>query len=502
MHAGDLLSKRAELTPDREALLELATGHRFTYAELNARANRAANWLRDYGVGLGDRVALLAHNSVLFVDLLYGCGKIGAVFTPLNWRLAAAELGYIVNDCTPRFLIFGPEFEVVLAELRGHIQVEHVVPEHLGEAAMAKRPSTEPPRPVDLNGESPHCILYTSGTTGKPKGAIIPHRQLLWNAINTVISWELTAVDVAPILTPMFHSGGLFVFLTPLFYVGGRVVITREFDAEESLRVMEREGCTVVLGVPTLFQVWLKTPVLPEIDFSRMRWFISGGAPCPLSLLAAWRQSTGCVFRQGYGLTEVGPNCFTMSDEESVRKAGSVGKPIFHSQMRLVDGNGRDVPVGETGELIIRGPHVCAGYLHNPQATAESLRDGWFYTGDMARQDADGYFTIAGRFKDMIISGGENVYAAEVEAVFLAHPAVAECALIGQPDETWGEVGLMVTVLAVGQTATEEELQEFCRQRLARYKVPRHVIFTDALPYSPYGKVMKAELKQRYLVIE
>ncbi|HUM72048.1 MAG TPA: AMP-binding protein, partial [Chloroflexota bacterium] len=265
MHAGDLLSKRAELTPEREALLELATGRRFTYAELNARANRTANWLRDYGVGLGDRVALLAHNSVLYVDLLYGCGKIGAVFTPLNWRLAAAELSYILNDCTPRFLIFGTEFEPAVEAMRGQIQVAHVAPEHLCEAAVAKRPSTEPPRPADLDGESPHCILYTSGTTGRPKGALIPHRQLLWNAINTVISWELTAVDVAPIFTPMFHSGGLFVFLTPLFYVGGRVVITREFDAAESLRVIEQERCTVALGVPTLFQVWLKAPILPEI---------------------------------------------------------------------------------------------------------------------------------------------------------------------------------------------------------------------------------------------
>jgi fatty-acyl-CoA synthase len=297
----------------------------------------------------------------------------------------------------------------------------------------------------------------------------------------------------------MFHSGGLFVFLTPLFYVGGRIIIAREFDPEASLRVIVDERCTVVLGVPTIFRIWLNSPVLPEIDFSHMRWFISGGAPCSPSLIREWVAAAGCVLRQGYGLTEVGTNCFCMSDEESVTKIGSVGRPIFHSEARLVDEAGNDVKAGETGELILRGPHVCAGYLGNPEATAESLRDGWFHTGDMARQDGEGYFYIVGRFKDMIISGGENVYAAEVEAVFLEHPAVVECALLGQPDEKWGEVGLIVVVPAAGQTATEAELQDFCRQRLARYKVPKQVIFADSLPYSPYGKVIKAELRERYL---
>ncbi len=499
MHAADLLSKRAELTPDREALCELPSGRRFTFAELNARANRTANWLQDYGVGRGDRVALLAYNSVIYVDLLYACGKIGAVFTPYNWRLAPAELEYITHDCTPRFLIFGPEFTETVEALRGRIMVDHVVPLHLYEATVAKRPDTEPPRPAGLDGNSPHCILYTSGTTGRPKGAVIPHRQVLWNAINTVISWGLTEGDVSPIFTPMFHAGGLFVFLTPLLYVGGRVILMPNFDVDESLRVVERERCTVLLGVPTIFQSWLKSPLLPNIDFSHVRWFISGGAACPPTVINAWREATGRVFRQGYGLTEVGPNCFTMSDEDSWRKVGSVGKPIFHSEVRLVDAAGRDVPAGETGELLIRGPHVCAGYLNNAEATAEVLQEGWFHTGDMARQDEEGYVYITGRLKDMIISGGENVYAAEVEAVFLEHPAVSECALIGRPDEQWGEVGVLVAVLADGQRVTAGELREFCQQRLARYKTPKEIIFAPALPYSPYGKVLKSELRQLYL---
>jgi fatty-acyl-CoA synthase len=508
MHAADLLSKRAHLTPDREALLELATGQRYTYAQLNARTNRLANFLQGkLGVQKGDRVSILAHNSVAYIDLFYGLAKIGAIFAPLNWRLVARELTYIVNDCQPKVLIGGPDFLDVLNELRPQVNVEHYVSVEGApiegalsyEAELVQAADTEPPRPP-LDDEDPYCILYTSGTTGRPKGAIIPQRQILWNAINTVVSWGLTEHDVSPIFTPLFHAGGLFAFLTPLFYLGGRIVLTRTFDVEESLRTIVQERCTVVLGVPTLYQMWQNSPYFAQADFSRVRFFISGGAHCPVPLMEAWRQAKGVVFRQGYGLTEVGANCFSMTDEESVPKSGSVGKPIFHSRMRLVDPEtNQDVPVGQPGELLIAGPHVCSGYWRNPQATASALREGWFHTGDMARQDEDGFFYIVGRYKDMIKSGGENIYAAEVEAIFRQHPAVADAALIGQPDAKWGEVGLMIVLLKPGHSATQEELQAFCQGQLARYKIPKRVIFADALPYSPYGKVEKAKLKEKYV---
>ena len=508
MHAADLLSKRAHLTPDREALLELATGQRYTYAQLNARTNRLANFLQGkLGVQKGDRVSILAHNSVAYIDLFYGLAKIGAIFAPLNWRLVARELTYIVNDCQPKVLIGGPDFLDVLNELRPQVNVEHYVSVEGApiegalsyEAELVQAADTEPPRPP-LDDEDPYCILYTSGTTGRPKGAIIPQRQILWNAINTVVSWGLTEHDVSPIFTPLFHAGGLFAFLTPLFYLGGRIVLTRTFDVEESLRTIVQERCTVVLGVPTLYQMWQNSPYFAQADFSRVRFFISGGAHCPVPLMEAWRQAKGVVFRQGYGLTEVGANCFSMTDEESVPKSGSVGKQIFHSRMRLVDPEtNQDVPVGQPGELLIAGPHVCSGYWRNPQATASALREGWFHTGDMARQDEDGFFYIVGRYKDMIKSGGENIYAAEVEAIFRQHPAVADAALIGQPDAKWGEVGLMIVLLKPGHSATQEELQAFCQGQLARYKIPKRVIFADALPYSPYGKVEKAKLKEKYV---
>ncbi len=508
MHAADLLSSRARLTPDRLALVELATGQRYTYAELNARANRAANFLYDrLGVRPGDRVSLLAHNSVVYLDLLYGLAKLGAIFAPLNWRLTARELTYIVNDCEPAVLVCGPEFAGVLAEMRPALSVAHYlsleaapIPGALSyEAEVAQAPSHEPQRPP-LEGETPYCLLYTSGTTGRPKGAILPHRQVLWNCINTVLSWGLTEHDISPVVTPLFHAGGLFAFLTPLLYVGGRIVLARGFEPEASLRAIVAEQCTVVLGVPTLFQLWLNTPYFAEADFRRVRFWINGGAAIPVPLIEAWRAAKGGVFRQGYGLTEAGVNCFSMTDEESARKTGSVGKPIFHAEMRLVDPEtGQPVPAGAPGELLIRGPHICAGYWRNPAATAEALREGWFHTGDMARRDEDGFYTIVGRFKDMLKSGGENVYAAEVETVFRDHAAVADAALIGQPDEKWGEVGLMVVVLRPGQSAGEAELLAFCQGRLAKFKIPKRVVFADSLPYSPYGKIEKVKLREQYL---
>lgn len=508
MHAADLLTNRARLTPDREALLEWECGRRYNYAELNERACRAANFLRhELGVRAGDRVSILAHNSVVYVDLLYGLAKIGAIFTPLNWRLVPAELTYIVQDCRPRVAVVGPEFTGTWAEIAREVQVEHVLgvdgAELNGatayEAALAAAPAGEPARPDALDEETPLCILYTSGTTGRPKGAVIPHRQLLWNCINTVISWGLTENDVAPVFTPMFHAGGLFIFLTPLFYVGGRIVLTRGFDVDDSLRAIGQERCTAILGVPTLFQMWRRAGGYAGADFSHVRFFVSGGAPCPPQLMESWRAEKGIVFRQGYGLTEVGTNCFSMTDEESAPKTGTVGKPIFHSEMRLADAEGQDVPTGAVGELLIRGPHVFSGYWQNPEATAESLVDGWFHTGDMARRDEEGFYTIVGRSKDMIISGGENIYAAEVEAVFREHPAVAEAALIGKPDEKWGEVGVMIVVPQGGEPPPAGELIRFCQGRLARYKVPKEIIFASELPTSPYGKVEKVRLREQYL---
>ena len=508
-HAGELLTRRTRLTPDREALLDVPGGNkRYTYRELNDRACRVANYLRDsLGVKKGDRVGIIAQNGVHYVDLMYGLAKIGAILVPFNWRLKPLELEYVANDCSPVAIICAPDFADLLAATKPKLDCKRFI--SLGgaridatcayEDMLAKGSPSEPERPADLGEDDPLFILYTSGTTGKSKGAVIPHRQVLWNAVNTVISWGLNEDDVAPVFTPLYHAGALFIFLTPLFYCGGRIIIEAGFDPDRAIELIRRERCTVVLGVPTLFRLWYDCASFNTADFSSVRFFVNGGAAIPTDLMEDWRREKKVVFRQGYGLTEVGVNCMSMTNEESVKYAGSVGKPIFHSEIRLLDETGREVAPNVPGEICIKGPTTCLGYWNNPAATAAALVDGWFHTGDMAVRNEEGYIYIRGRYKDMIKSGGENIYSAEVETVFREHPAVLEAALIGKPDPKWDEVGLMIVVLRPGMEATEAELLAFCKERIANYKVPKEVIFADSLPYSPYGKVVKADLRAKYL---
>lgn len=507
IHAADLLTMRARLTPLRVGLVELETGERFSYVEMNARANRLANWMLSLGVEKGDRVSIIAKNSMVYLDLFYGLAKIGAIFTPYNWRLTSNELSYMINDCKPKILFIEPEFVEIFEAMRPDVNVQQLVSIRgakvdgalVYEEEVIAVPATEPQRP-DLDAESPYCILYTSGTTGKPKGAVLPHRQILFNAINTVASWGLREDDISPVYTPMFHAGGLFAFLTPIHYIGGTIVLARDFDPATSLQWILEEKCTVILGVPTLFQMWMESDAFETTDFSHVHFFISGGAPCPPQLMNTWRERKDIVFRQGYGLTEVGPNCFSMTDEDSAPKTGSVGKPIMHSNMRLVNPDTlEDIAVGEAGELWIYGPHVCSGYWQNPEATAEVLQDGWFRTGDMAHVDEDGFYTIDGRYKDMIKSGGENIYAAEVEAAFREHLAVKDCALIGRADEKWGEVGVLILLPESGEQPSMEELKDFVSEKLARFKIPKEYVWAETLPYTAYGKVEKEKLREKYL---
>jgi len=508
-HAANLLSRRAELTPDRVAVIDEtgAAASEVTFAELNARANRAAHLLtHELGVQPGDRVAVLAHNTLAYLDLLYAVGKIGAVLCPLNWRLTGAELTYIVGHAAPKVLFVGPECVELAAEVLEVAEVERVIA--VDDAVLGDAPSydamvrcwfaDEPPPPSEpLHADTPYAILYTSGTTGRPKGAIIPHRQVLWNCMNVAASWGLDEDDRTPIFLPMFHAGGLLALTTPLLYLGASITLHRGFDPDDTLRAIAQHRCTVILGVPTIFQMWLDCPSFEATDLSHVKFFITGGAPCPRPVMERFkRDKPGAVFRQGYGLTEVGPNCFSMTNAQAEQKVGSIGRPIFHSEVRVVDSDGAEVAPGEAGELLLSGPHVCAGYFNDSAATQRAIVDGWFHTGDVVRRDDDGFFYVAGRKKEMIITGGENVYAAEVEAVFDDHPAVIKSALIGQPDAQWGELGVIVAELR--DEVSAEDLLRFGRTRLARYKLPRRVEFTREMPYSAYGKVLKGELRQRY----
>ncbi|HPS79698.1 MAG TPA: AMP-binding protein, partial [Thermoanaerobaculaceae bacterium] len=487
---GDVLGERSRLTPDKTALVFVPTGERFSYRQLDARAETTARALTSVlGLQRGDRLGLLSHNRPEFLDCFFAAARSGVIVVPLGTRATAHELAHIVRDSGMRALVYDGAFADTVRALRPLAELDCFVAlddpadpddlsfEDVKEQGTGDRGQT----PEHCLPEDLYCLLYTSGTTGKPKGVMVPHRMVTWNAYNTAIGWQLREDDVSPVFTPLYHAGGLGAFLLPIFAIGGTIVLHAGFDPREIWRTFERERCTVALGVPTIWKLLMEAPEFASTDLSSVRWLISGGAPLPLFIIEAY-QACGVVFKQGYGLTEVGVNCFAMTVGESVRKKGSIGKSLMFTEAKLVDERGAVVPVGEVGELCLRGPHVCKGYWNNPDATAAALdADGWFHTGDSARCDEEGFFFIAGRRKDMLISGGVNVYPAEIEAELLLHPMVADAAVVGVPHETWGEVGVAF-VVPRADALSPDALAAFLGERLAKYKVPKEFVFVAALP--------------------
>ena len=500
MFVRDWLARRAVLSQDKVAVIDLTTGAELTYRQLDERATRLANSLRETRhVRSGDRIAVLSTNRAGILEAFFAAAKLTAVLVPLNYRLTVSELDYILVDCQPNVMLYETAFAATVKELRRRVVHQALAfdDDSVGlcyEQALADS-SAKKIEVEAFDPEMPALIIYTSGTTGHPKGAVLSHRMLAWNSINTNLAWDIVSTDITTVHAPLFHTGGFNVLTLPLLHIGASLRIMPTFDAARVLEVIEQYRCTIFFGVPTMFQMMLESPRFATTDFSSVRYFISGGAPCPVPLIEAY-QRRGVSFVQGYGLTEVGPNCFKLGLEDAMRKAGSIGFPTFHSEARIIDENGRDVARGEIGELILRGGHVCSGYWRNNEATAAALCDDWFYTGDLARQDDEGYYYIAGRAKDMIISGGENIYPSEVEAVLHEHPAIASAALIGLPDSKWGEKPVAVVIANKNSTVTSEEILEFCSGKLARYKIPKQVFFVEEFPLLASGKVYKRVLRE------
>lgn len=490
MLIADWLARWRDYEPEREALFDYASGVRCSYAELADASDLQCLRLQAAGLKRGDRIAVLAANRPETLTLLFACARLGCMLVPLNYRLSVAELNPILADAEPALLLHDDAY-LSLAftlELPRGCRLESFA------SWLQHAPEGELPA-ASADPEDPLLILYTSGTTGSAKGVLQSQRMISWNAINTATTWDLSGADCALVHTPFFHTGGLHVLTTPLLQRGGRLVLLSAFDAVTALRLVEQERVTVLFAVPTMFQMMRDSPIFSMADLGALRFCISGGAPCPVPLIEAY-QARGLVFKQGYGLTEAGPNCFTLHQRDAVRKIGSVGKANFYTAAQIVDDHGLPPPAGHVGELWLGGPTLCSGYWRNPAATAQLFGGSWLRTGDLVRVDEEGYCYIVDRKKDMYISGGENIYPAEVEAVLLQHPAISEAAVIGVPHAKWGEVGEAHVVLKANADCSVEQLLAFVGERLARYKLPQRIVFSQqALPRTPTGKIRKNLLR-------
>jgi len=462
------LRNTARRTPQRVAIDYL--DREVTYEELDVRSDALAGELLARGLRRGDRVATLTGNTPEHVIVFFACAKAGLILLPLNWRLAAPELRFQLEDAEPSVFLVEPEYEL-LAAATGNA-FEPLAPPHDGATAVT----------ADVDADDPLLLIYTSGTTGRPKGALLTHANCFWTNLSFDLATGLTGDDIVLQVLPQFHCGGWNVQPLLAWWKGGRVVLERTFDPARVLSLLAEKRVTTLMGVPAVYLFLSHEPAFADADLSSLRLAVVGGAPMPEQLIRVW-QARGVEIVQGYGLTEAAPNVLCLPPEDAMRKMGSAGKPYPYVEVRLGDGS----------ELQVRGPNVFPGYWRNPEATATVLRDGWLHTGDVAEVDEEGCYRIRGRLKDMFISGGENIYPAEVESVLHEHAAVADAAVVGVPDERWGEVG--VAFVVAKQPVTDEALVEHCRAGLARYKVPKRVVFVDALPMSAMNKVLKDELR-------
>lgn len=458
----------------------------FTYGMLAARARRLAAFLHQQGVATGDAVGILAHNHIAHLDLIAACDLIGAAYAPLNYRLSEPEQGDTLKALDPRLVFVDADNAGKLPQgsPRAIALADY-------ERLLGAQRNAKPPRDV-RDGERVAMLLLTGGSTGTPKAAMIPRRQIAANNTHTVQGWALRGDDCVVQASPAFHAG-INVLTTPLLSIGGRVILTDNFSPTQYLSAVEQHRATVLFLVPTMYQMLADAPGFADTDLSSVRFAISGGAACPAPLCHVFADKD-VPFRQGYGLTEAGVNCFAMTEFEADACPNAVGRPMPGTQVVLRSPDGMPVQPGEVGEITIAGPHVFLGYRGRPEETANALRDGWLWTGDLAQQDEHGLFTIVGRRKEMFISGGENVFPPEVEAAIAAHPDVSEVAVFGIPHPHWGEVG--VAAIAPYRLGTDA-LRRWLKPQLAGYKIPKHVMAMDSLPLTGAGKVDKQVLRAR-----
>lgn len=492
----DWIKKWAEYTPNKIVFRDYNLQKTWTYYEFNQRTEALSYHLvNQLNIKKGDRLAFYAENRVEHVFLFFACVKTGAIFVPLNYRLSPPEMDTVLKNAEPSLLFYDKHFNDNVEQLSFAKNIPNILDiSYLnGYLFDAVDPQTLE-LDYTISEDDLVLILYTSGTTGIPKGVTINHRMLFWNSINTELRLDLNSFDHTQNFAPFFHTGGWNVLLTPFIHHGASVTLLDGFDADLILKLFEQEKTTIFFGVPTMLQMMADSQLFDEVDISSIRYVVVGGAPMPIPLINKWHKK-GVYIRQGYGLTEVGPNCFSLHQNDAVIKKGSIGFPNFYIKAKIVNENNVECPPEVKGELCLKSKVVSPGYWNNPVKTKEAVKDGWFYTGDMAMKDKDGYYYIVDRKKNMYISGGENVYPAEVEKVLLKHKAVKEAAVIGVPDNKWGEVGKGFVVMEKNCHVKEDELISFCMDKLAKYKIPKSFQFIEKLPRNDAGKLDRKKLK-------
>lgn len=498
--ALDWIKKWAQYAPDKFFLREYDSGMEWTYSQFDQRISSIANYLQsNYGIKKGDRVVVLSKNRAETVFLFFSLMRLGAILVPLNFRLTPAELKGLLTDADPVAFIFEEEFSPTVSTLKP--QFKKAIFENINFLSPFLH---ENPDKIDflqneeLKFDDPVMILYTSGTTGVPKGAIITHRMLFWNSINTSLRLELNSSDHTQGFAPFFHTGGWNVLFTPFVHHGASHTLLKSFDPDTILKLMEAEKTTILFGVPTMLQMMSDSPLFDKTDLSSVRFAIVGGAPMPIPLIEKWHKK-GIAIRQGYGLTEVGPNTFSLHQDDAIRKIGSIGFPNFYIKTKVMNENGEECPAGSTGELWLKSPVVTPGYWKNPEETLKSITDGWFHTGDMVQYDEEDYFYVVDRKKNMFISGGENVYPAEVEKVISGLSKIKEAAVIGVKDEKWGESGAAFLVKNKDTEFSSDDVLEHCRTQLAKFKIPKHLFFIEQLPRTETGKIDRKKLNELFI---
>jgi fatty-acyl-CoA synthase len=502
INIGDWIQKWSFLQPHKKALI--FEDRPFTYREVNLRTNRLCHFLLESGIKKGDRISVLLYNCHQYIEIFFALSKIGGILVPLNWRLAGPELEFIINDSGSRMIIFDSDFQEMISSLRPRLNLSGGNYIRIGtpgpgwakdyEKGLLESPAYGPQLQVSTGDEDPHVLMYTSGTTGIPKGAILSHRKTFFNVLNADLFYNLTSEDIMIVARPLFHSGGLFVEAAPVLYKGGTLILRKWFRPHEILETIQKYRVTLLEMSATVYQFILQGCDLSQYDLGSIRSYFTGGERVPKAMLKEY-YTKGMTVSQIFGQTEAS-TITSLSPADAASKIGSVGLPVFHGEVRIVDKAGKPVNPGEVGEIIVKGPTLMSGYWNRPDLTAETIRDGWLYTGDLAQTDEEGYIYIIDREKDMYISGGENVYPAEIEKILHIHPKIFDAGIVGVPDEKWGEVGKAFIVLKPGETMGNGEVLDFLKGKVAKYKIPKYVEYVRELPKTASGKIQKFVLKE------